>query len=473
MYLLIVLVLTGAFTAAALFNWRLGLFLLIGLASVQDPLRKLMPGTPGWMALITAPVFLAAAFSSIVTSRGWWLEFARHCPRIAKALMLLALLSLPSAAISATYGEGSWMLTVLGAFSYSIIFVAIISGFHFARRGIDLKTFLSVYCIIHGVVLVGSYLEYFNIFSDWQILSDKAMGFQWVRHQHGYIVTFISGFYRSGDVMGWHAAAVACLSITLSLTSKDRVRWMWIALAIFATGALLLCGRRKMVYMLPLFLLSLGWIQWQINNPQRLVSMIVLISIPAASLVTLSDNFGDSVSAIRYYKETAGESFQSVEGHGIDSVIETVRQNGFFGSGLGTATPGSHHLDVERPRNWQESGTSRVAAELGVPGAIGLLIVMVGLVLTCWRFTRLALIHKSPYAGTSSGLLAFFVANVGSLTVSGQILADPFIAAFLGLTVGLVLSIIRLPPDVYASRMTKGLGVDPSAVFGSRGSAIS
>ncbi|MCC7097561.1 MAG: hypothetical protein IT472_10320, partial [Thermomonas sp.] len=38
----------------------------------------------------------------------------------------------------------------------------------------------------------------------------------------------------------------------------------------------------------------------------------------------------------------------------------------------------------------------------------------------------------------------FFIANVGSLTVSGQILADPFIASFLGLLVGVVLSIPRL-----------------------------
>jgi hypothetical protein len=39
------------------------------------------------------------------------------------------------------------------------------------------------------------------------------------------------------------------------------------------------------------------------------------------------------------------------------------------------------------------------------------------------------------------------VANAGSLTVSGQILADPFVAAWLGITAGLILSIPRLPPD--------------------------
>jgi len=42
-----------------------------------------------------------------------------------------------------------------------------------------------------------------------------------------------------------------------------------------------------------------------------------------------------------------------------------------------------------------------------------------------------------------AGLMAFFLANVGSLTVSGQILADPFIAAFLGILVGVALSAPR------------------------------
>jgi hypothetical protein len=38
-----------------------------------------------------------------------------------------------------------------------------------------------------------------------------------------------------------------------------------------------------------------------------------------------------------------------------------------------------------------------------------------------------------------------FRANLGSLTVSGQILADPFIASFLGILVGFALSIPDLP----------------------------
>jgi hypothetical protein len=198
-----------------------------------------------------------------------------------------------------------------------------------------------------------------------------------------------------------------------------------------------------------------GWMQWQIRKPGRLLSLGLLISIPVVALIGLSDRLSEEITAIRYYKETAGESLDSLEEHGLGAVIETVRQNGFLGTGLGTATPGSHHLNVERPRNWQESGSSRVVAELGIPGTFGLMLVMFGIVVTSWRIARESLRTRSALAPYSTGLLAFFVANVASLTVSGQILADPFIASFLGIMVGLVLSTGRLNPDMYTSRFAK------------------
>ncbi len=455
MYLILFAVLIASFTCIAFINWRAGLLLIIALAAMQDPLRKLVPGTPGYLALATAPVFLAAALGSMIKTRGWWMDFARHFPRISMPLSLFAILCLPSAMISATYGEGSWMLTVLGALSYSIIFLAVIVGFHFARRGLDVRALISAYCIIHGAILTGAYLEYAGVFSDWLILSDKALGFKWIRHQHGYAVTFISGFYRSGDVMGWHAAAVACLSMTLAISTSERKRWLWIALSFMAVGALLLCGRRKMVFMLPVFLLVFGWMHWQVRKPGKMMSLALLLGIPVVALVLMSDRLAEDVTAIRYYKETAGQSLDTLNSQGIVTAIETVKQNGILGTGLGTATPGSHHLKVERPRNWEESGSSRVLAELGVPGTFGLLLVMYGIVTSCWRVARRALFERSQLAPYATGLLAFFVANVASLTVSGQILADPFIASLLGIMVGLVLGMGRLPSDMLTTRFAR------------------
>jgi O-antigen ligase len=81
--------------------------------------------------------------------------------------------------------------------------------------------------------------------------------------------------------------------------------------------------------------------------------------------------------------------------------------------------------------------------ELGVPGALAFLAIMISLMLSMWRLTRKQLRERTPQSQYAAGLVAFFVANVGSLTVSGQILADPFIAAFLGILVGVALSFAR------------------------------
>jgi hypothetical protein len=56
-----------------------------------------------------------------------------------------------------------------------------------------------------------------------------------------------------------------------------------------------------------------------------------------------------------------------------------------------------------------------------------------------WDVVRAHQHLNSPYSGYLLGLTSFFLANVGSLVVSGQILADPFIAFFLGFSIGVVL----------------------------------
>ncbi|MFT3807434.1 O-antigen ligase family protein [Arenimonas sp.] len=444
MYLL--LGLSFLFSVRALIGWRKGILLMIVLAALQDPLRKLVPGTPGWLVLVTAPVFVAAVVTSVGRTRHWWGEFRQHFPSIGKSLQVLAVLSLPAAFISATYGRGSWMLTLLGAFSYSILFLGMIAGYHYARSLQELRKLLATYCIVHGLVLIGGILEGFGYLSGWKSIGTDALGYDWIRWGTGYTVDMIAGFYRSADVMGWHAAAVFMMCLVLGMTGKGKSRRGWLLWSMVAVTALLLCGRRKMVYMLPVFVVALVWIYWQAGRSSRVIAIVSLLAIPFATVWLASDALEDRSANIRYYQgEGIQESLLSrIEGHGFSSVAETYRQSGFFGEGLGTATPGSHHLKVERPRVWQESTTSRIMVELGVPGMLGFFAVMVTVVLCLWRETMKQLREKSLRGQYAAGLLAFFLANVGSLTISGQILADPFIAAFLGFLVGLTLSISRL-----------------------------
>ena len=83
--------------------------------------------------------------------------------------------------------------------------------------------------------------------------------------------------------------------------------------------------------------------------------------------------------------------------------------------------------------------------ELGVPGFLGFVALMFSIVAGVWRTVRLHLRTRTSIGYMSAGIFAFFVANVGSLAVSGQILSDSFIAVFLGFLVGVVLGFARTP----------------------------
>jgi len=456
MALYLLLGLAFVFSLRAFVGWRTGFLLMILLAAVQDPLRKLVPGTPGWLVLLTAPVFLATVLSAAMHTRGWWSVFRRNYPGIGKALPIFIVTCIPAAILSATYGPGSWMLTVLGAFSYASIFLALIAGFHYPRRPEAVRKLLAAYCLIHGGMLSGALLEYLKIFPDAMVLGTKAFGYEWIRWGYGYTVDMISGFYRTPDVMGWHAASVSMLSLLLGIAAKGQRRWFWLGLSVFAVVALLLCGRRKMVYMLPIFLLGLLWIYWQAGRVGRLAPMLGLLLIPVAAAWFMGDWLGADSPNVRYYSGQGLKfnAVESIQGQGFGAVVSTYQQSGFLGEGLGVATPGSHHLQVARPRVWQESAPSRVMVELGVPGMLGLLGVMVAILLALWRTTVVQVRAHSPLAPYVAGLTAYFMANVGSLTVSGQILADPFIAAFLGLLVGVALC----APRFSEQRVAQGTG---------------
>jgi hypothetical protein len=443
MALYLLLALSAAFALRSLVAWRSGILLMIGLAAIQDPMRKLVPGAPSWLALVTVPVFVAVVFCSISRSRAWWGDFKKVYPYVADALFFLCLLSMPAAIISLSYGAGSWLLTIFGAFSYSIIFLAVITGFHYARKPGDVRTLLSVYCLAHGFMLSGAVLQYFKFFPDWLALGDKALGFHWIRQIYGLDIEFISGFYRSGDVMGWHAAAVCIIAFILAMTGTTRKSRAWLLLSGLAVFGLLVCGRRKMVYMLPVFVVGLGWLYWQAGRQAKVWSIAGLMIIPLASVWIVGDLIGEQSSQIRYYSETRDETLDRIQVQGFQALYDTYDQSGFFGEGLGTASPGSQNLNVERPRHWQESAPSRILVELGVLGTAGFAYVMLSLVRGLWRVTRQQVRQRGPQAQYVAGLVAFFLANVGSLTVSGQILADPFIAVFLGLLVGVALSFAR------------------------------
>ncbi len=276
----------------------------------------------------------------------------------------------------------------------------------------------------------------------------------WVRYGQGYVVNLVAGFYRSPDVMGWHAATVTLLTLILAMTARGGRRWFWLLLGGAAIAALLLCGRRKMVYMIPAFLVSVAALQLLAGHYNKVLTRVGLALVPLAFMWLAHNWMGADSTHMRYYTETLDETGPSVQEHGYHAVLESYYDAGFFGKGMGVAAPGLLQIKVARPRVWQESGPSRVMVELGVPGALALMFLLGNIIYAGWQVTSRHLRADSAASPYAVGLFAFFLANAGGLVVSGQILADPFVSAFLGLSIGMVLSLARDPVHMTKRRAT-------------------
>ncbi len=115
--------------------------------------------------------------------------------------------------------------------------------------------------------------------------------------------------------------------------------------------------------------------------------------------------------------------------------MQTFRQVGLMGAGLGTATQGVHHLLGSSSIGWQEGGLGKVAMEVGLPGVLALLLLIILVGRMLMTLTR---IHDVP--GSSQFmrvmLFALVLANIAGFIGSAQAYTDAVLALTAGFLVG-------------------------------------
>ncbi len=427
--------------AVALYNWRWGIWaaLLIGL--VQDPWRKMILEASGLFAMASVPVWLTALASGFFSGELRPRRFMSTFPRLASWMhIFLAYLILP-AILSATYGRGSWQITLLGLVVYGMAFLMLFAGYAYARNHLELDRLLMFYAVVAGLVLVGGPLEYLLGNGAHPALGTVSLGAVWVTHRTGEAVYMMTGFFRGPDVMGWHAAMVFMIATIFALRSRGATRWLWAGLALWAVLSMWICGRRKIISMMPVFAGALAFLVFYYRDARRLLAVVsIVVVLVGMATLTVNALVRDS-SVYEYYLTTFSEAGGQLRSHGFDSVLTTLNQAGFWGYGLGMGQQGLHHLQVEKPRLWQESGPTKAAAELGLPGMI-LFIIMF------WFLFRTALSCVKSHARDKdfvlfAGIMAILLANLVAAIVSAQIYTDPFIAMILALLTGLIFGSVR------------------------------
>jgi hypothetical protein len=435
-------------------NYRRGFYLLIVVGALQDPVRKMIPGVPSYLVLATAPVLIAMALKVFHEIPSAWSTFSTVYPRLAFGIKVFMLSLLPGAVISATYGRGTWMVTLIGLFSYSCVVLGMLVGYRYIRDFAEFHEIISAYCIVTAIMLIGGPLQYLDLFPKILVIGTDILNYRWIRYTGNWYITMIAGFYRSPDVMGWHASLVAMLSIMMALMRGIAKRYFWVAMAIWGTVNLFICGRRKMVYMLPIFIVVLGWVllkRWKSGRLSTVLTVVVVLGLGGFMGYQF---MGRSLLFEGYYLNQNADMQDRVSASGYGALVATYEEHGFFGAGLGFAYTGVHNLDVPKPRIWQEGGLDRMLVELGVPGLVCFLFASVLLMKTMFTLTLKRMDPKSPEFIAAAGLTAIFCANGCSFILSHQIYGDPFVLSMLSILVGVLFSFGRIQHYGYGRAST-------------------
>ena len=439
------LLLVAVSCAVSLSRWRAGLWFIIVLGSLQDPVRKMVPGAPAYLALTTVPVWFSLLIGALVSGDLSWERFTRILPGPSKWMVLFILCLIPPAVMSMTYSPGSWQFTLLGAYAYGSVLAVILVGVFYPRKDGDLERLLSWYVGVNAVFLIGSPLEPLGIGTASGLVGTSSLDTVWVSyHVAGKVTKLYAGFFRSPDVMGWHATTVVMFSLLLAVRSAGWRRVLFFAAAGWGGIGLVICARRKMVAALAVFAVVLIALLFRYGQARRVGLLLALMVAGVAVSTRLYQLAGADNSVGLYYGTLQADALDRVQKHGVDTVLVTIRQAGVFGYGLGMAVQGAQNIKAARPRIWQESALDKAAAEIGVPGLLALFLLLGGFVAAAHRM--LVRIGSHPGGWMVMGLAALLVANASGAVVSSQIFGDPYIGTFIVFLLGLMFSGARLAP---------------------------
>ena len=426
----------GFATLISMINWRYGVILCVLFDGIRDPVRKVTPGYPVIITLTIAAIWMTT-FLGACMHEPQRIRLARQFyPQSRTVGWCLACALVPAAIVSlVSYADG-WILATIGLISYLFPIVGLTVGIAYVRSGRDMLVPLAWYCLANGIIMIGALLE----FKHYPILGLKGMGVYWVRHQLGYMIDLICGFYRSPDLLGLHAAHVLMFTTIIMMRARTHARWLWFPLAMYAAWCVLICGRRKMIVM-PFIFFAIIIFQ---GLRRGRMSFVVKAGAATAVVAAFAVAFFPSETVtnyIRYAETSKTESWDRFSQSSGGGLIESIRQAGILGYGLGTATQGGTRLATHGHRTWQEDGISRLGAEFGVPGTIFIFCALIGLARSVWKAIR-ALPIDSRASAMQFDFLAVAAANAGSFVVSHQAYSgDPSSIAIATMCLGYVLAI--------------------------------
>lgn len=430
--------LVGLCTLLAFTNWRLGVGLWMLIAILQDPVRKITPGTPVYMTVSFLPVYLAA-FASLVSSQNVVKSLARDARSLSGLFFILVIVLSASSVYGFAFSHKSVMASLIGIGSYAGGIPAIYCGYAFLKKDYrNLDRLLLAFVIVTAVMLIGVPLEHHGVKFSRPWLGTIAMTGPNRRWFNNFdYVSMISGFHRSPEIMGWHAMAMVICTFYMYLR-RPSLAVLWSLIATWGCYGVFHSGRRKMLLMLFMFA-GVFLVFSTLRHRRRIVKSLVLMSfiLVPGILFFVDDLYRMSFST---GIETAGSKAAEKMWTGPIWLAGVV---GPFGYGVGTLTQGTQHFVANLNIPLVEGGMEKVMVEIGLLGLFLLLMIAGQMLLLCYRSLKLGQKVMSTEVGPAF-CFAYVAANLSAFMIAFQFLGDPFIGTMLGLFVGMLLSTKRM-----------------------------
>ncbi len=429
-------------TAIAFSNWRTAMFLILVVGLLQDPVRKLTPEAPSIFVLSTLPIWFAAFIKMRGVEQRFIALFSRDYLALISRMRMFVLMLIPGCIVMLMRGLFLWKVVLLGAFGYIAPILGIIVGFVFSLNTKHLLRFLAFYCFLVALMLSGTLMEYKNIFPEWQAIGTSAMKMVWIKYvSYGHTIYMKAGFFRSPDIMGWHASMMTMLALTLFFVNRSRsLGWIWLVFAVWGVICIVISGRYKMIATTIAWGVSYSVLVYLYQGIGRVIGIAVIGVMVIVGMSMVSNRIGLGGSDFMLYASSPlSYSAERADKHGVKAVISTYRQVGFWGNGMGSATQGVRHTGIKFKKGWQEGGLSKMMGELGGVGLIFFILLCISLLAALISNIK-GRLYKGHLFDLRAGIISIIFANAFAFVVSAQIFSDLFVISIISMCVGFVLS---------------------------------
>lgn len=426
----------------ALADYKKGLLLVAAGGLLQDPIRKTSEGQSPFLLGVVLALFGATLLGALLKSPPFWWR-RKDWSRLRQPVALFGVV-LAIQGVITFVRTGSPVLIVIGLAAYLGPVAAVMLGSWVGTGKLPVRRFLLVY--VGVVAIMASGLVLWQVGYRWAILQSVGEGLTTYSWDLGAIV-LPSGFFRVPEVASWHCATAACVCLILAASRKPTpFQWAFYGgLVTFFAWGTLVTGRRKglaeIILFFAFFALLQLWVRGRLGRFGPAAAGVVAVGVLAFQQYDLGRHAEVQIDSMRD-RSAASAGVVGRMAASVTSLPRIVEAAGFLGTGLGTGTQGAQHFRTrgERWAKISESGLARIVAELGVPGAVVALYLLVRFFLEVRR--RMPVLGSEPAVTATPllGLIALLGAN-GIIFVSAhQIFGDPFVYIFLGLTLGFVVA---------------------------------